>query len=86
MIEAKGKINIISKSKIRYYKPIIQKIISIFLRASFLGLKPVSYVLNFSLSPFLEEAQKLTIYNIIYNNKIIKVICKIPIINISINV
>lgn len=42
IIEAKGNINIISKSKIRYYKPMIQKIISIFLRASFLGLKPVS--------------------------------------------
>ena len=51
----------------------IQKIISIFLRASFLGLKPVSYILNFSASPFLEEAQKLTKYKISYNKNMTKV-------------
>jgi hypothetical protein len=42
IIEAKGKIKIISKSKIKYNKPIIQNIISIFFLASPMGLKPVS--------------------------------------------
>jgi hypothetical protein len=41
-MEAKGNIKIISRSKIKYNKPIIQKIISIFFLASFLGLNPVS--------------------------------------------
>ena len=78
-MEAKGKMKIISKSKIKYNKPIIQNIISIFLRASLKGLNPVSYVLNFSISPFLDEAQKLRAYKTVNKTKIIKESCKIPI-------
>jgi len=40
--DAKGNIKIISKSNIKYNKPIIQNIISIFFFASLVGLNPVS--------------------------------------------
>jgi hypothetical protein len=70
---------IISKSKIKYNNPIIQYIISIFLRASRIGLNPVSYTLNFSASPFFGEAQKLYKYKAEITIKIIKLISIIPI-------
>jgi hypothetical protein len=77
IIATKGNMNIISKSKIKYNKPIIQYIISNFFLASPIGLNPFSYVDYFSLSPLFVINQKDKAYNIVIRPTTI-----IPIFNI----